>query len=80
MDELAEIGWNIYGRKTDMDVYGQVEALSKTAGCRFDSCPTCPSQMLNSSGLRPRDAQPVLRAFDPNVAKPQPDHRLSAGD
>jgi hypothetical protein len=44
MDELAEIEPRIYGRKTDMDVYGQVEALSKTAGCRFDSCPICPQE------------------------------------
>jgi hypothetical protein len=35
---------------TSMDAYGQGEAHSKTAGCRFDSCPTCPfSAQCNSS-------------------------------
>ena len=33
-------------------------AFSKTAGCRFDSCPTCPSKILNSSGLQTISLQP----------------------
>ena len=27
---------------TQWDVLEQAAAISKTAGCRFDSCPTCP--------------------------------------
>jgi hypothetical protein len=37
---------------TWLDDFGQRAACSKTAGCRFDSCPTCP-RILNSSGLQP---------------------------
>src|SRR5215471_9726720 len=39
-----------------VDSGGRNEANSKTAGCRFDSCPTCP-RVLNSSRLRPHSAQ-----------------------
>jgi hypothetical protein len=51
---------------TTLDEPGQRAACSTTAGCRFDSCPTCPSQILNSSGLQPHGVQPILACFDPN--------------
>jgi hypothetical protein len=46
---------------------------SKTTGRRCDSCPTCPSLMLNSCRLQPHRVQPVFRAltsFDPMGAAP----------
>jgi hypothetical protein len=44
--------------------------VSKPAGCRFDSCPTC-LRTGKSCGLLPRALKPILRAltpFDPNAA------------
>src|SRR5690349_14515757 len=37
-------------------------AFSKTAGCRFDSRPTCPLVTLNLSDPQRHDAQPLLHA------------------
>jgi hypothetical protein len=48
------------------------EANSKTAGCRFDSCPTCPRR-LNSWELLPYHPGVVCvlcPVFDPNVIPP----------
>src|SRR6476469_3456655 len=64
MDGIAEIGSKIYGRKTTMDACGQSAALSKTAGCRFDSCPTCHFQphFMEIQRLRLRPLTAVVTA------------------
>src|SRR4029077_13392667 len=51
MDGLIEIEPKIRGRKMTMDFYGQSAALSKNAGCRLDSCPTCPFPSLETKRL-----------------------------
>jgi hypothetical protein len=58
MDGLAEIGPNIWSRKTTMDRCGQMEAHSTTVAYRFDSCPTCP-RILNLCGLLPHGPSTV---------------------
>src|SRR5262245_36340559 len=50
---------------TSVNVPELTAAGSTTAGRRCDSCPTCPSEILNLSGLQPHDAQPFFRALDP---------------
>ena len=50
---------------TPVNVGERRAAGSKTAGCRFDSCPTCPSQILNSWELQPHRVQPIWRALTP---------------
>jgi hypothetical protein len=54
--------------KTLTNAAERTPAGSKTAGCRFDSCPTCPEN-LNLSRLQPSWLQPIFCAvtpFDPN--------------
>jgi hypothetical protein len=57
---------------------GRNEANSKTAGCRFDSCPTCP-RMLNSWGLllRALSRKCVLCPSVPLTRDHQEQHRRS---
>jgi hypothetical protein len=49
-----------HGSYTLTDISGRKESGSKTAGCRFDSCPIC---LTNPEFKRPRmnDAKPLLR-------------------
>jgi hypothetical protein len=44
---------------TCMNTCGRNEANSKTAGCRFDSCRTCPSISLISCGLQRLTLSPL---------------------
>ena len=55
---------NSRATQTTLDDPGQCAEGSKTAGCRFDSCPTGP-EVLNSSGLRLYCMHPVLDALTP---------------
>src|SRR5262245_27212578 len=48
-----------------MDIDKRKGPSSKTAGCGCDSCPTCPSQLLNSCRLQRRAGRPILRALTP---------------
>src|SRR5262249_45255722 len=48
---------------TWLDDPGQRAACSKTAGCRFDSCPTCPSTILKQRGFTQTSAEASFERF-----------------
>jgi len=59
---------NIRHNGTVQDCLGCSAATSTTAGCRVDSCPTCP-RTLNLWGLQCHDLS-RLYGFDPNLPPP----------
>ena len=63
-DALPKIG-DSSAILTALDDPRQCAECSKTAGCRFDSCPTCPSGILNLWGLTASWPQPILRPLTP---------------
>jgi len=58
LDDVSPTSANSRAIWTTLDDPGQRAECSKTAGCRFDSCPTC-LWVLNSWGLLVRRLRPM---------------------